>query len=168
MKRLLTLASVLVFATAALAGPSGNPMGKPGRPGRVGRGMGLSMERNLFPPALVLANQVALGLSEDQIATIKTQVGETQKKTLDAQVDLTRVGEQLRAALEQERIDEKAALSLASQAMDLEKKVKSAQLSLMIQVKNALTPEQQDKARALKSERTHSLPRQGSPDEINE
>jgi len=121
--------------------------------GMGGRGIGASMERNLFPPALVLTNQVALGLSEAQVASIKAQVSETRGRVLDAQVDLTRVTEQLRAALEPSKVDEAAALSLASQAMDLEKKVKTAQLSLMIQVKNVLTQDQQDKARALKAER---------------
>ena len=155
MKRLLTLACALVFTTAALAGTAGKPMGRAGMGGRGmgGRGIGASMERNLFPPALVLTNQVALGLSEAQVASIKAQVSETRGRVLDAQVDLTRVTEQLRAALEPSKVDEAAALSLASQAMDLEKKVKTAQLSLMIQVKNVLTQDQQDKARALKAER---------------
>jgi Spy/CpxP family protein refolding chaperone len=164
MNRLLTLACALLFTTAALAGTGGKPMGRAGMGARGmgGHGMGLSMERNLFPPALVLTNQVALGLTEAQVASIKSQVSETQGRVLDAQVDLTRVSEQLRTALEPTKVDEAAALNLASQAMDLEKKVKTAQLSLMIQVKNVLTQEQQEKARALKAER-----RAGHEDDIN-
>ena len=45
-------------------------------------------------------------------------------------------------------------LNLAGQAMDLEKQVKTAHLGLMIRVKNVLTEQQQDKARALKPQRT--------------
>ena len=160
MKRLATMACVLLLATAALAGPGGNPMGKPGMGGHRMAG---SMERNLFPPEFVLMNQVALGLSTEQVASIKKQVGETQGRVLDAKVDLSRVTEQLRAALESTKVDEAAALSLASQAMDLEKQVKTAHLGLMIRVKNALTEEQQDKARALRPQR-----RTGQPDETTE
>ena len=97
-------------------------------------------------------NQLALGLSGDQVAAIKKLVGETQDRVLDVQVDLHRATEQLRAALETAKIEEAAALSVASQAMDLEKRVKTAHLTLMIRVKNLLTEEQQDKARALKRE----------------
>ena len=165
MKRLATLACIVLFATAALAGPGGGPGGKAGMGGHRmgGAGMGGSMERNLFPPEFVLMNQVALGLSTEQVASIKKQVGETQSRLLDAKVDLSRVTEQLRAALEGAKVDEAAALSLAAQAMDLEKQVKTAHLGLMIRVKNVLTEEQQDKARALRPQR-----RTGQPDETTE
>jgi len=150
MKRLATLAFSLLVTAVALAGPGGNPMGQPGM---GGRGMGGSMDRNLFPPEFVLMNQMALGLSAEQVASIKKQIGETQGRVLDAQVDLHRVTEQLRAALENTKVDEAAALGFASQAMDLEKQVKTAHLGLMIQVKNLLTADQQEKARALKPQR---------------
>jgi len=155
MKRLVTVAFVLVVATVALAGPGGGPMGKP-RMG--GPGMGGPMDRNLFPPELVLRNQLALGLSEEQVALIKQQVNNTQVQVLDAQVRLHRVTEQLHAALENTKVDEVAALGLASQAMDQERWVKTAHLALMIRVKNLLTEEQQEKARALKSERRMAPP----------
>jgi len=165
MKRLATLACIVLFATAALAGPGGGPGGQAGMGGHRmgGAGMGGSMERNLFPPEFVLMNQVALGLSTEQVAAIKKQVGDTQGRLLDAKVDLSRVTEQLRAALEGAKVDEAAALSLAAQAMDLEKQVKTAHLGLMIRVKNTLTEEQQDKARALRPQR-----RAGPSDETTE
>jgi len=150
MKRLATFVCVILFATAALAGSAGNPRG---RSGMGGRRMGGSMERNLFPAELILRNQVALGLSNEQVASIKKQVGDTQGRLLDAKVDLGRVTEQLRAALESVKVDEAAALSLAASAMDLEKQVKTAHLGLLIRVKNLLTEEQQDKARALMPQR---------------
>ena len=155
MKRFATLACIVLFATAALAGSGGGPGGKAGMGGHRmgGAGMGGSTERNLFPPEFVLMNQVALGLSTEQVAAIKKQVGDTQGRLLDAKVDLSRVTEQLRAALEGAKVDEAAALSLAGQAMDLEKQVKTAHLGLMIRVKNVLTEEQQDKARALRTQR---------------
>jgi Spy/CpxP family protein refolding chaperone len=169
MKRLATLACVILFATAAVAGPGGGPGSGPGGKQGMGghrmggAGMGGSMEGNLFPPEFVLMNQVALGLSNEQVAAIKKQVGDTQGRLLDAKVDLSRVTEQLRAALEGAKVDEAAALNLAAQAMDLEKQVKTAHLGLMIRVKNTLTEEQQDKARALRPQR-----RAGQSDEATE
>ena len=156
MKRLATLTCALVFATAALAGLGGGPGGKPGMGGHRmgGPGMGGSMDHNLFPPEFVLQNQLALGLSAEQVVAIKKQIVETQGRLLDAKIELGRVTEQLRAALEGAKVDETAALNLAGQAMDLEKQVKTAHLGLMIRVKNVLTEQQQDKARTLKPQRT--------------
>jgi hypothetical protein len=165
MKRLATLACALLFATAALAGPGGNSMGKPGMGGHRmgGPGMGGSMDRNLFPPEFVLMNQVALGLSTEQVASIKGQVGNTQVQVLDVQVQLHRVTEELHAALENTTVDLIPTLGLASRAMELERQIKMAHLTLMIRVKNLLTEEQQDKARALKPQRP-----MGQPDETRE
>jgi Spy/CpxP family protein refolding chaperone len=148
---------MVLFTTTALAGhvgPMGGPMRGPMGGPRIGGGMG----RDLFPPELILTNQIALGLSADQVTSIKKEVGATHVRALDVQVELHRVTEQLHSALGSPKVDEAAALALASQAMDLEKQVKTAHLTLMIRVKNLLTPEQQDKARALKSERAMGTP----------
>ena len=150
MRRLVTLTSALVFTTIAIAGPGGQPMHGPmARRGMGGLGMGAPMGNDLFPPELILMNQLAIGLSTEQVDAIKKQVGDTHSRVLDAQVDLHRVTEQLHAALAPPKVDEAMVLSLASQAMDLEKKIKAAHLTLMIRVKNLLTADQQDKARAL-------------------
>jgi Spy/CpxP family protein refolding chaperone len=140
----MTLAAALLLTTASFAAHGGEHARGPMR----GPGDG-PMGESLFPPELVLTNQIALGLTTDQISSIKKQVGDTHSRVLDVQVDLHRVTEQLHAALDNPKVDEGAALALASQAMDLEKQVKTAHLTLMIRVKNLLTPEQQDKAHAL-------------------
>ena len=120
--------------------------------------MGGPMEHNLFPPELILMNQMALGLSTDQVDAIKKQVGDTHSRVLDSQVDLHRVTEQLHAALEPPTVDERAVLSLAAQAMDLERKIKTAHLTLMIRVKNLLAADQQERARALSPQRAEAPP----------
>ena len=159
MRRLATLICVVLFATMAVAGPRGEPMRAPmARHGMGGLGMGGPMEHNLFPPELILMNQMALGLSTEQVDAIKKQVGDTHSRVLDAQVDLHRVTEQLHGALEPPKVDEAAVLALASQAMDLEKKIKAAHLTLMIRVKNLLTADQQEKARALATSHAEGPP----------
>jgi Spy/CpxP family protein refolding chaperone len=159
MRRVIAPIYALVFATMAFAGAGGDPARAPmARRGMAGFGMGHPMEHNLFPPEMILRNQVALGLSADQVDAIKKQVGDTHARVLDAQVDLHRVTEQLNTALDVPRVDEGAVLALASQAMDLEKKVKAAHLTLMIRVKNVLTSDQQDKARSLAPQRRDRTP----------
>jgi Spy/CpxP family protein refolding chaperone len=108
------------------------------------------MDRSLFPPDLILSNQIALGLTDEQTATIKKGINETHQKVLDVQTSLQRVSEQLHEELQAPKVNEAAALSLASQAMDFEKQIKTAHMTLLIRIKNLLTPEQLDKAGALR------------------
>src|SRR5436309_8124477 len=117
MKRLtltllnLTVALAATAATAAvapvaaagdLADPQGEPGagpmfgpghgGQPGSGGHHGPG-GLPFEKDLFPPDLVLHNQTALGLSDEQISAIKKLLNETHPRILDLQTNLDRVTE---------------------------------------------------------------------------
>ena len=147
-----TLGLLLATASFAASGDA-TPRARSPLGAMDGHGMGGPLERDLFPPELVLSNQIALSLSADQIASIKKQVGDTHTRVLDVQVDLHRVTEQLNTALAGPKIDEDAVLRLASQAMDLEKQIKSAHLALMIRIKNLLSPDQQEKARSLTRER---------------
>ena len=110
MRRVIAPICALVFATMAFAGADGPARTPMGRRGMGGFGMGHPMEHNLFPPELVLRNQVALGLSTEQVDAIKKQVGDTHARVLDAQVDLHRVTEQLDTALEPRKVDEGAVL----------------------------------------------------------
>ena len=158
MRQPMAVTLVILLASVSLASAqSGTPRARSGR-GPMGQGMmGGHFERDLFPPDIVLSNQIALGLSADQVTTIKKQVGDTHTRVLDIQVDLQRITEQLSGALAGPKVDEAPALSLASQAMDLEKQVKSQHLALMIRIKNLLTPEQQDKARAMSTKRQREI-----------
>ena len=141
MRRLIALPIALCLAAAAHAA---------GHPGPARGFHAPPMDDHLFPPDLLLSNQIALGLSDDQVSSIKKALNETHPKIIDVQTSLQRVTEQLNDQLEAPRVDEGAALALAGQAMDLEKQIKTAHMSLLIRVKNLLTPEQQDKAKALR------------------
>ncbi len=168
MRRSIPLVLVLALASGtslAYLGPDG-PDGsrRPGGPhhgpmdGGISPGEGMPpgpppLERFLFPPDLVLSNQIALGMTGDQIAAIKKELGQTHDRVLDVQTDLRRVTEQLHGQLDKLKVDEAAALGLAAQAIDLEKQIKTAHLTLMIRIKNLLTPEQQEKLRAMQPPR---------------
>jgi len=167
----LTLALAATAAGAAapaapgdLADPQGEPGvgpmfgpghgGPPGMGGHHGPG-GPPFERDLFPPDLVLHNQTALGLSDEQISAIKKLLNEMHPRILDLQTNLDRVTERLGGILKSSRIDETAALSAADEAMGLETQIKKTHLTLLVRLKNLLTEEQQIKLRDLRA----SLPR---------
>jgi len=167
MRRLTPILVVLVVAAAAavwaapgdpgrtpmagrapFAGPGG-PMGHGGPGGPEGPAFG----KYLYPPELVLNNQIAIGLTDDQIATIKRLLAETHARVVDIQVDLQRAGENLHGILEPARVDESAALAAAERAMTLESQMKKAHLTLLIRIKNLLTEDQQAQLEDLRPER---------------
>jgi Spy/CpxP family protein refolding chaperone len=166
-----TLAVLVLAAATTLAvaqggpPPGGGPGGGPGHhhmggfgPEGFGGPGGPGFERNLFPPDLILSNQDALGLTDDQIAAIKKLLNDTHSKTLDVHVDLQRATERLTRATEPAKVDEAAALAAADQAMTLESQVKRLHLALMIRIKNLLTEDQQAKAAALRQDRRREAP----------
>lgn len=149
MKRtLLVLTAALALSAPVFAFPGGpGPHGGPhGMMGPHGPGI----ERFLFPPEMVLQNQIALGLTDEQLEAIKKMINETHSQVLDYQTELQRLSEQLRGILDSPTVDEAAALETAGRAMQLESEVKKAHLSLAIRIKNLLTPEQQEKLRAMR------------------
>lgn len=115
-------------------------------PGRAGP----EFREHLFPPQLILRNQMALGLTGEQIDAIKKLLNESHSKTIDLQVDLQRVTEKLGTIVSATKIDEAAALAASDEAMALESQIKKAHLALLIRVKNLLTPAQVEKAKALR------------------
>ena len=163
MRRIVPLLATLILAAAtgavALAGhgmaggafPSGPPlMGGPGGPGGPGAP---PFERDLYPPELVLSNQLAIGLTEDQSTAIKRLLNETHSRIIDLQVDIQKVTERLTRTLEPARVDEAAALAAAEQAMALESQMKKAHLTLLVRMKNLLTEDQQAKLDTLRPHR---------------
>ncbi|HVQ34824.1 MAG TPA: periplasmic heavy metal sensor [Candidatus Bathyarchaeia archaeon] len=145
MRSILALSLVLGLAAAASAAQPRSPMQGPG-----GFHGGPPMDRSLFPPDLILSNQIALGLTDDQTASIKKMINETHQKVLDFQTALQRTTEQLHTELSAPKVNEAAAISFATQVMGFEQQIKTAHMTLLIRIKNMLTPEQQTKAAALR------------------
>jgi TonB-dependent SusC/RagA subfamily outer membrane receptor len=99
--------------------------------------------RYLYPPELVLDHQRAIGLSDQARLSIQQAMLDAQKKFLGLQMMMGRETENLRNLLSVERIDESAVLKQIDAMLGVEREIKRSQLSLMIQIKNTLTPEQQ-------------------------
>ena len=174
MKRIVPILAVVVLAAVSVAAAQGGPgrhatgpgpmmggqgphMGGPGGPG------GVPFGEYLFPPELVLRNQIKIGLTEDQTASIKRLIADAHTRTIDLRVDLERATERLGGVLQTARVDEAAALAAAEQAMTLESQIKRTHLTLLIRVKNLLTEEQQAQLDRIRPQRG---PGAGGPPDV--
>jgi Spy/CpxP family protein refolding chaperone len=104
----------------------------------------------LFPPDLIMAHQQDLGLDDATRKSIVTQVQEFQTAAVKLQWDMKAAGDALAKALDGPSIDEPKTLALADKVMSLERDLKRAHLTLLVRLKNALTPAQQAKLRTFR------------------
>jgi Spy/CpxP family protein refolding chaperone len=137
-KRVLLVTLLCCIALPAHAQRLGGAMGPPAFLGE------------LFLPKIVMQHQSDIGLTAEQRDAITKEMAATEKKTLDLRWNLEQKSEQLAKLLAADKIDETAALARAGELMDMERQMKQAHLSLLIRIKNQLTPEQQQKLRALR------------------
>jgi Spy/CpxP family protein refolding chaperone len=98
--------------------------------------------RLLYPPEALLGHAQELGLDDAQRKAIRSRVVEAQKQFLDAQLSLQEASEELQRLLQERPVNETKALAAADQVMGFERTVKRAHLSLLIHLKNLLTPAQ--------------------------
>jgi Spy/CpxP family protein refolding chaperone len=128
MKRLvitLLFLSISAFAQQPPPQPNDDPIG-----------------RQLFPPEMVMGHQEELGLQEKQRAAIRSEVHKVQSRFVDMQWQLSEDAEKMANLLRATPIDEAKVLEQADKVMAQEREVKKMQLSLLVRIKNLLTPEQ--------------------------
>jgi Spy/CpxP family protein refolding chaperone len=106
--------------------------------------------QNLFPPDQVLRYRDAIGLDDRQSEAMKKLLAQAQSGFVDLQWDLQDETGKLARLLRSPRVDEAAALTQVDRVLSQEREVKKAQLTLLIRIKNLLTPEQQQKLSALR------------------
>jgi len=97
----------------------------------------------LTPPEVALKHQQALGLSDEQVKTIEKDALDAQQQFSRAQMQLAGAVEKMASILKDSHVDQARALEQLDTVLRLEREVKRVQLTLMIQVKNTLTAQQQ-------------------------
>ncbi len=117
----------------------------------------------LFPPELVMQNQQAIGLDEAQKTFIRSEVLKAQTRFTELQWQLQDAMETLAGLIQQNPVDEQKVMAQLDKILPIEREVKRAQLTLMIRLKNKLTPEQQDKLRQLRPFGPGAPPQPGRP-----
>src|SRR5262249_49978990 len=134
-------AYMMVLASAVLAKkPSGDHFGE-----------------NFFPPELVIAHQQEIGLSDEQREYFKAESRKAQLRFTELQWQLLDDSEKLASLVKQDHVDEQQTLAAVDKILDVEREIKKLQSSLVVRIKNKLTPDQQAKLMEI---RRASAPRQ--------
>ncbi len=134
---MINLFSVLMLAVAS-ALPQPPPPGED------------PIARHLFPPELLMKHADAIGLDPDQREAIKAAIQEAQTTFIDLEWDMQSAAGKLELLLQSQPVDEAAVLEQLDHVLDLERRIKKTQFSLVIRIKNTLTPSQQVQLEALR------------------
>jgi Spy/CpxP family protein refolding chaperone len=105
----------------------------------------------LFRPELIMRHASEIELQKSQRQAITKAVSDTQAKTLEFSWDMQDAAVKLGKLVSQDKIDEEAALIVATRVMQLESQIKRAHMRLLIQLKNQLDSKQQKKLRRLRA-----------------
>ncbi len=138
MKRFIMLA----LCSVSLAAPLNAQGPQPQAPGQAD-----PFARFLFPPELVMQHQGEIGLQDAQREALQTAIQEAQATMVKMQWALTAEAEKLTRLLDSSTLVEKDVLAQVDKILMIEREVKRAQVTLMVRIKNTLTPAQQAKLR---------------------
>jgi Spy/CpxP family protein refolding chaperone len=139
MKRSILFFAFALSATSLAA--QGAPQGQRG----PGPGGAEDWGRSFFPPELVMQHQSEIGLQDAQRTALTSALQQAQAKFMDMQWKLSAEGEKMRRLLQGTQVDEAQVLEEVDRILALEREIKRTQISLMVRIKNALTPAQQTK-----------------------
>ena len=106
--------------------------------------------RALFPPDLVMRYGAEIGLDVRQKTAMREAIQKMQAKATDSQWELAEESGKLARLLDASPVDEAAVLAVLDRVLAQEREVKRAQIALLVQIKNLLTPAQQGKLRELR------------------
>lgn len=104
----------------------------------------------LFDPQLVLRHSQDISLTAAQRRTILDELKATQTALGPLQANMTEPALDLVELLGQPRVDEARVQAKMDQVLKIENEVKKQQATLLIRIKNVLTPEQQARLRELR------------------
>src|SRR6266481_974177 len=96
-------------------------------------------------------HQEAIGLSAEQKDYLKTEIRQAQLKFTELQWKLQDEMEKLVALVKQPRVDEQQVLAQLERLLTAEREIKKEQVTLLVRIKNKLTPEQQGKLLEIRS-----------------
>ena len=114
-----------------------------------------AIAQNFFAPDLVIQHQEAIGLSDDQKAYLKSEIRQAQGKFTEWQWKLQDEMEKLESLTKQPTVNEQEVLAQLETVLSTEREMKRAQITLLVHIKNKLTPEQQAKLAQIRNESTN-------------
>jgi Spy/CpxP family protein refolding chaperone len=114
-----------------------------------------AIAQNFFAPDLVIQHQEAIGLSDDQKAYLKSEIRQAQGKFTEWQWKLQDEMEKLESLTKQPTVNEQEVLAQLETVLSTEREMKRAQITLLVHIKNKLTPEQQARLAQIRNETTN-------------
>jgi hypothetical protein len=141
MKTKLFYFLAIVFLVAAMA-PAQQPAPE-ARPQAQIQGNLDPFGRNFYPPDMIMQNQEALQLTDEQQSYFKTEMRKAQMNFTELQWKLQDEAEKLMGMAKAQHVDEQQLLAQMEKVLNAERDVKRAQFMLLIHIKNKLTPVQQ-------------------------
>lgn len=101
------------------------------------------VSRSLFEPELIMKHRRAISLTDEQRDAISRLIRELQGQVVSLQWELQEQAEALGTELAKPRVDLDRAKDRLDRVMQTERKIKEAHLTLLVRIKNLLTPQQQ-------------------------
>src|SRR5713101_2703088 len=134
--RALCICAIFLFAAGAIRAqqPDHDPIGQ-----------------SFFAPELVIQHQEAIGLSPEQKRVFQDGIRAAQLKFTELQWKLQDEMEKLVTLIKQPRVDEQQVLAQLEKVLAAEREIKRQQVTLLVRIKNKLTPEQQAKLSELRT-----------------
>ena len=99
---------------------------------------------------MIMANQRAINLTDAQRNSLQQVMADAQGKFIGLQFKMSSEVEKLQSLLQPASVDEAKVLEQVDRVLGVERDVKRAQLSLMIRIKNLLTPQQQNRLNSMR------------------
>ena len=113
------------------------------------------LERHLISPELIMQNQHAIELSDQQRTSIVEAMTTAQAAFTEYHWDLQNEMQKLATFLAEPQIEEEKALEQLAEVLAKESQIKRAQMGMMIRIKNYLTEEQQSILQEIKKSSNH-------------
>lgn len=106
---------------------------------------------NFFMPDQIRKSKDILSFSEEQQAALRGAFESAQQKISSLNEALRAESEKFKDLTKARKLDEKAVLARGDKVLDAEREVKRAQISLLVLIKNSLSPEQQAALNGIKA-----------------
>jgi Spy/CpxP family protein refolding chaperone len=139
------LGAVLVSAQQPPQEPQGPGQSQPRQPHPPHPPMNDPLRDAMFPPDLIMQHTRELGLTDEQKTYMRGEIQKTTTRFNELQWQLQDSMEALHATMKANPVNEQLALSQLDKVLDTEREIKRLHFGLAINIKNKLTPEQQEK-----------------------
>ena len=97
-----------------------------------------------------MQHQQEIGLSGEQRNFISAEIQRAQARFTELQWQLSSEVESMASLVKQDRVDEQQTLAQLDKILNLEREIKRAHFTLIIRIKNRLSPEQQTRLQEIK------------------